>query len=91
MGGKIDIGEKLIELEESMVAQKPLLENIHSKLRELLATRPVSDVHVELIGIIATVSNIEMETFRIAGSLSEVQQSLIDLEMIPRAGLYPVH
>ena len=84
MGGKIDIGDKLIDIEERMAAQKPLLEDIQSKLRELLATRPVSDVHVELIGIIATVSNIEMETFRVADSLSEFQQSLIDLEIIPR-------
>ena len=85
MGGKIHIGDKLIEIEERMAVQKPLLEDIHSKLRELLATRPVSDIHVELIGIIATVSNIEMETFRVADSLSEVQQALIDLEMIPRS------
>ena len=85
MGGKIDIVIKLTEIEERVAAQKPLLEDIHSTLRELLAARPVSGIHVELMGILAKVSNIEMETFRVADSLSEVQQCLIDLEIIPRS------
>ena len=78
MGGKIDMLDKLIEIEERVANQKPLLEDINSTLRELLAARPVSGFHVELMGILAKVSNIEMETFRVAASLSVVHQSLID-------------
>ena len=85
MGGKIDILDKLIEIEERVATHKPLFEGIHSTLRELLAARPVSGFHVELMGVLAKVSNIEMETFRVADSLSGIHQSLIDLEIIPRS------
>ena len=85
MGGKIDIVDKLIEIEERVAMHKPLLEDIHSILRELLAARPVSGFHAELMGILAKVSNIEMETSRVADSLSGVHQSLIDLEIIPHS------
>ena len=85
MGGTIDILDKLIEIEEMVATQKPLLDDIHATLRELIAARPVSGFHVELMGILAKASNIEMETFRIAASLSVVNQSLIDLEIIPHS------